>query len=98
MANKTAYSVRITTSVAEVTVLDRSAILYGIYPEVATTAGTVTVREGLPAATGVVKYVAPTGLTVAGVTFGPHGMFCGEGLTVQKSATGDQLVVVFEPF
>lgn len=71
--------------------------LIAIYPDLTTT-GTITLRNQKTASGGtpVFTSVCAIGLTQAGKNFGPSGIFCSAGLTIQLSAGTDLCFVLFE--
>lgn len=70
--------------------------VYGVYPEVITTAGSVTLRDTAGGAGLTAKHIMPIGSLTAGKTFGPFGVDFPSGLTVQLSNAADLCLVVGE--
>lgn len=70
--------------------------VYGVYPEVASTTGTVTLRDTGGGAGLTAKHICPIATLGAGKTFGPFGVDFPSGLTVQLSNSGDLSLIVGE--
>ena len=70
--------------------------LLGIYPELASNTGTVTIRNTATAAAGTATHICAIGLLAAGKTFGPNGVLLDTGLTVQLSVATDLCAIVWE--
>lgn len=70
-------------------------LLHGVYPELASLAGTVTIRNGA-AAGGTIVHLAAIGVLAAGKSFG--GVLFDKGLTVQLSAgsASERALIVWE--
>lgn len=92
-----ASGTRTANSTGEQLIYSGPCVLYGLYPELTTT-GTLTVRDGAAAdASGATKHVCAIGLTQAGKSFGPKGVFFQKGITIQQSVGTDLTLVQFEP-
>ncbi len=69
--------------------------VYGVYPEVATTAGSITLRDTAGGYGATAKVVCPIATLGAGKVF-PHGVDFPLGLTVQLSNSADLSLIVGE--
>lgn len=69
--------------------------VYGITPELTTT-GTITLRNAAVTGGAAILAVAAIGLTQAGKTFSPFGVFFDTGLTVQLSVGTDISMIEWE--
>ena len=70
--------------------------VFGVYPEVASTAGTITLRNTGGGAGVTAKHICPIATLSAGKTFGPKGVDFPLGLTVQISNAADLALIVGE--
>lgn len=70
-------------------------VLYGIYPSLTTT-GTIEIHDHASTSDNLVMTCA-IGLTQAGKTFGPKGIFMANGIVIDCSVNTDLGVVVWEP-
>lgn len=87
---------RQTGTTAETVISTAPALVMAILPN-ATTTGTVTLRSASTASGSAALHVAAIGLTQQGAQFGPFGVLFPDGLTVQLSAAGDAVGIVWMP-
>lgn len=73
-------------------------VVYGIYPEVATTTGTITFRDTLAVSGGTADRIQPAGLSSAGMSFGSFGFECAQGFSLQLSAATDICSVLWAAY
>lgn len=88
-----AQATRHTNTTDETQIATGNAILFGIYPT-ATTTGTVKLSTGLVGASTEL-HTSAIGLTQAGKTFGPFGVLCPGGITVDLTQIADDVLVVW---
>lgn len=93
---KASAMLRHTGTTNETMVFPGRCILLAIIPE-ATTTGTVTIRDTPTASAGPVDHLAAIGLAQDGKQFGPFGVECAQGISVQLSVAGDAVGVIFAP-
>lgn len=96
LSNTPANYTRLTGTTAETMIATGRVVLLAIIPD-ATTTGTVTLRDTASVAAVAAFSVAAIGLPVAGKQYGPYGVVCGNGLSVQNSVSGDAVIVVWAP-
>ena len=94
--NRPANTTRLTGTTAETVVNPGRCAILAIVPD-STTTGTVTVRDSATAVGSAPDSVSAIGLTQQGKQFGPYGVICDAGLTVQLSAAGDAVMVIWVP-
>lgn len=70
-------------------------VLYGIYPSLTTT-GTIEIHDDADSSDNLVMTCA-IGLTQAGKTFGPKGIYMEFGIVIDCSVNTDLGLVVWEP-
>lgn len=86
-----------TGNTTENIVTGKAAILLAILPSGAANTGTCTIRDSATAIAGAAKHIAPIALPLVGQTFGPYGVLCGNGITVQNSVSGDVFDIIWMP-
>ena len=95
--NTPANYFRKTGDTTETFVYKGRCVLQALLPE-NNTAGTITVRDtGVANGAGTVQSITSAAASQQGKTFGPYGVVCPNGITVQLSNAADAVCVVWAP-